>query len=59
MAEIKIHKNASRALDQHRTVSVSCVSSLHATWFELDGPSPIQWPQLKCDDSHICISLER
>ena len=42
--KIKINKNASGALDQDQTDGISCVSSSHATWQNLDNPSAIQWP---------------
>ena len=44
MAEIKIDKNTSIALDQDRTDDVSCVSSSSAMWQNLDGPSLIERP---------------
>ena len=30
----------------------------HVMWLHLDGPSPIQQPQLKDNDSHWCVSSE-
>ena len=58
MAEIKIDENASGPLKQDRTDGVSCVSSSHATWRNLGGPSLIQRQQLNRNDSHSCLSSE-
>ena len=44
MTEIKTNENASGALDQDKMNGVSYVSSSHATWQNLGGPSLIQRP---------------
>ena len=49
-AEIKTDENTSGALDQDWTDRVSCVSSSRVMWRNLGNPSPIQKPQLNCND---------
>ena len=58
MAKIKTDENASGGLDQDQTDDVSCVSSLHTTWRNLGGPSPIQQPRLNRNDSKLGISSQ-